>query len=115
MDNRELAKLLTEAAELLNEGARYRKELKDENGYSSKKMGDIAARINAIAEENYDESMRCSDEAKALPFYRKKRKEELRKYENTFRELGNRAKRNSWEFRDAGKIVSDKIDKKISR
>ena len=42
--NESIAILLTEAALLLNEGARYREEMKNEHGSSSKIYGDIAAK-----------------------------------------------------------------------
>ena len=48
MDNREFAKvLLCEATELLNEGARYRKEIKDYEGYSSHSIGKKASKLYA--------------------------------------------------------------------
>ena len=47
MDNRELYGLLVEAAELLNEGARYRKEIKDEQGDSSHSIGKYASKLYA--------------------------------------------------------------------
>lgn len=125
MNNKEFAKvLLCEATELLNEGARYRKELKDKDGNSSYSYGKKAAKAMAEYKDDKEELRKSAARMKYRPqgrshtgrkTYANMSKEEK---EQMYNDIVTKTATDYIKYttnKDLGKKLSDYNDDKLNR